>query len=80
MYKILELNFIQVIQKMQKYTFKYICKLIDEKLLKKNSLFFFKEVVLANIYFPICDQNVLLEERRDSKETFSPSNLQGTSH
>ena len=48
MYKILELNFIQVIQKMQKYTFKYICKLIDEKLMKINSLFFFEKVELAN--------------------------------
>ena len=70
MYKILELNFIQVIQKMQKYTFKYICKSIDEKLLKKTPSFSSKKWCWQTIYFPICDQNILLEERRDSKETF----------
>ena len=55
---------------MQKYTFKYICKLIDEKLLKKTPSFSSKKWCWQTIYFPICDQNILLEERRDSKETF----------
>ena len=70
MQKIPDLNFIQVTQKMQKYTFKYICKLIDEKLLKKTPSFSSKKWYWQTIYFSICDQNILLEERRDSKETF----------
>ena len=64
------MNFIQVTQKMQKYTFKYICKLIDEKLLKKTPSFSSKKWYWQTIYFSICDQNTLLEERRDPKETF----------
>ena len=64
---------------MQKYTFKYICKSIDEKLLKKTPSFSSKKWCWQTIYFSIYDQNILLEERWDSKETFFPSNLQGMS-